>query len=187
MPDPEETKPVPEQESSSIAEKPVPASHDLGHSPQPGPTGEAVLEVPATATPSQENPSEPAPPKVELKKQATAVAVPHAAMPPTSAVPPESAPASPVREAQPVSAPLKEEVNVNLPAVAMEVEIDFILDRKRIPLAALSTLAVGEMITLSGADFKVTLFLQENAIGEGELVMVDQKPTIQVTKVFNVP
>ena len=65
------------------------------------------------------------------------------------------------------------------------MEIDFILDRKRIPLTTLSTLAEGEVLTLSGTDFRATLFLQEKAIAEAELVMVDQRPSLQITKIMS--
>ncbi|MBM3856348.1 MAG: hypothetical protein FJ390_00110 [Verrucomicrobia bacterium] len=177
MLDPEEKKTEPEQNPSSVAENSIPASENLSLSES---REEVVLEAAQAATLPQRNPLQSAPlPKVELKKHATAVALPHTATPPAS-----GAPASLTTE--PVLTSLKKEDNTNLPRLSIEVEIDFVLDRKCIPLSALSTLAVGEMITLSGADFKATLFLQEKAIGEGELVLVDEKPTIQITKIFNV-
>lgn len=79
----------------------------------------------------------------------------------------------------------KNEIPTPLSETGLEIEVSFILDRKKIPLTLLSTLAEGEVIGLSGADFKATLFLQDRAFAEAELIMVDQKPSIQITKIFS--
>jgi flagellar motor switch/type III secretory pathway protein FliN len=188
MPDSEEKKSTQEQEVSSAAEESIPSLDDLTLSPEIN-LEEEESATSSEATASSEQPPEVShpPQKIELKRHARAVTVPHVPTPstpaePTAPVPAASAPAATM--APSVSAPPQKEVAANLPPVAMEVEIDFVLDRKRIPLTDLSTLAVGEMITLSGAEFKATLFLQEKAIAEGELVMIDQRPSIQITKVF---
>jgi flagellar motor switch/type III secretory pathway protein FliN len=107
----------------------------------------------------------PSPKKVELKKQAPFGL--HQSHFPTE---------------EQASIPETKEAAVNTSQV--EVEIDFILDRKRISLRELSVLAKGEIITLSGNEFKATLFLQEKAIAEAELIMVDQRPSLQITKTF---
>ncbi|MCX6957380.1 MAG: FliM/FliN family flagellar motor C-terminal domain-containing protein [Verrucomicrobiae bacterium] len=123
---------------------------------------EAFLEVELTEEPSPETET---PKKVEFKKHSPSM--------------PHSAPVEKLVVVNP-----EKEIAANAPQVGTEVEIDFILDRKRISLTALSTLAEGEVLTLSGDDFRATLFLQEKAIAEAELVMVDQRPSLQITKVF---
>jgi flagellar motor switch/type III secretory pathway protein FliN len=70
--------------------------------------------------------------------------------------------------------------------VGVAVEIDFSLGSQHILLTELATLAEGELITLSGRDFKVTVRLQEKAIAEAQLVMVDQQPSLQITKILKI-
>jgi len=175
MSESEEIKPEQEQKSSSATEA-VTHSVDV---PAPLPEGKPTKEgSPETESPKEVAAVSPHLQKVELKKHLPPVPHPVPAAPPASAPAPHPAPA-PV-----LNYPTKE-VAANAPQAGMEVEIDFVLDRKRISLTELSTLAVGEMITLSGADFRATLFLQEKAIGEAELVMVDQRPSLQITKIFS--
>ena len=168
MSESEETKLVQEQKSSSVTEGatssleiPAPLSETM-------PTEEASLE---TESSKEVSPESPPFQKVELKKHSPPA--PHLSSPPVSAPVEKSVGMNP-----------KKEIEANAPQVGIGVEIDFILDRKRISLTALSTLAEGEVLTLSGADFRATLFLQEKAIAEAELVMVDQRPSLQITKIF---
>lgn len=166
MSESEETKAAQEQEASSVAEEATPSLDVSAPLPESMPAEGAP---PETEAPKEVSPEPSLLQKVELKKHSPLA--PH----------PSPAPAAPV--AEPVIHP-KKEIDPNAPQVGMEVEIDFILDRKRIPLTVLSALAEGEVLTLSGADFRATLFLQEKAIAEAELVMVDQRPSIQITKIF---
>lgn len=171
MSESEEIKPAQEQKSSSATEAVTPSVDVPAPLPEAEPTKEGS---PETESPKEVSPASPHLQKVELKKHSPPV--PHPA--------PAAVPAAPPAPAPVLNHPTKE-VAANAPQAGMEVEIDFVLDRKRISLTELSTLAVGEMITLSGADFKATLFLQEKAIAEAELVMVDQKPSLQITKIFS--
>lgn len=139
--------------------------------------------------PSLEELSEPpASHKVELKKQVSVVSnVPalkideglEPTVPMPLGVPVPTSVADPKHQ-------LHKEVPANFAETGLETEISFVLERQRIPLRALSALAEGEVMPLSGIDFKATLFLQDKAIGEGELILVDHRPAVQITKVFNV-
>lgn len=169
MSESEETKSAQEQKSSSVTEGvtpslEVPAALSEAESAQ--------VASPEAGQPKEVSPEPPSLQKVELKKHSPLA--PHSSPAPAAAAVAESALIHP-----------KKEIDPHAPQVGMEVEIDFILDRKRIPLTTLSTLAEGEVLTLSGADFRATLFLQEKAIAEAELVMVDQRPSLQITKVFD--
>ena len=159
MSESEETKPAQEQKFSSVTEGATPSLE----------VPEAFPEVELTEEPSPE--TEP-PKKVELKKHSPSV--PHSGPASTTAPVEKSVVVNPTKE-----------IAANAPQVGTEVEIDFILDRKRISLTALSTLAEGEVLTLSGDDFRATLFLQEKASAEAELVMVDQRPSLQITKIMS--
>lgn len=162
MSESEEPKPAQEQKSSSVTEEPTPSLEVSAPLSEVKPAEEASSE---TEPPKEVSP-EPIPDKkVELKI--------HSSLTPHSEAVEESVVIIP-----------KKEIAATAPQVGIEVEIDFILDRKRLSLTALSTLAEGEVLTLSGSDFKATLFLQEKAIAEAALVMVDQRPSIQITKVF---
>jgi flagellar motor switch/type III secretory pathway protein FliN len=172
MSESEETKPVQENKSSSATSGVTPSLEVPAPLSEVKPTEEEAQKK----EPSQEaSPETAAPKKVELKKHS---------LPAPPAVPVTPAPTSASVEESVVINPRKETA-ANALQVGLEVEVDFILDRKRISLTALNVLAEGEVLTLSGADFKATLFLQEKAIAEAELVMVDQRPSIQITKVFS--
>ena len=159
MSESEETKPAQEQKSSLVTEGVTPSL-------------EVPESLPEAELPKEESPEPPSLQKVELKKH--------------SPLAPHSSPAPAVAGvAEPALIHPKKEIDPHAPQVEMEVEIDFILDRKRIPLTTLSTLAEGEVLTLSGTDFRATLFLQEKAIAEAELVMVDQRPSLQITKIMS--
>lgn len=167
MPETEEKNIVREQLSSSVAEVPNSSLEDIGLS---GDSGEMFSDQ--LAVEDEGETSAVAPQKIALKKQTAVPSKPH----PEAAL--EISPET-------ISPPIEQPVSISGPEMPIDVEVDLVLDRKRIPLTELSALAPGEIIALGGTDFKVMLFLQDKAIGEGELVLVDQKPAIQITKVFN--
>lgn len=171
MSDSEETKPMQEQKLSSVTEASAPSEEVPEPLPETKSAEAAVLEK---ESPKEDSPELSLPKKVELKKHLPT----EAGSAPAAVRPPAPAPVSVTMAPQKAMA-------VPVPQVGLEAEIDFILDRKCISLTDLSTLAEGEVIALSSPDFKVTLFLQDKAIGEGALVMVDQRPAIQITKVMN--
>ncbi|MBX9577257.1 MAG: FliM/FliN family flagellar motor C-terminal domain-containing protein [Chthoniobacterales bacterium] len=168
MSESEETKSAQEQKSSSVIEGATPSLEV----PESLPEAESTqVTSPEAGLPKEVSPESPSLQKVELKKHSTLA--PHSS----------PAPAVAALAGRALIHP-KKEIDSHAPQVGMEVEIDFILDRKRISLTTLSTLAEGEVLALSGADFRATLFLQEKAIAEAELVMVDQRPAVQITKIF---
>ncbi|MFI0348124.1 MAG: FliM/FliN family flagellar motor switch protein [Chthoniobacterales bacterium] len=68
---------------------------------------------------------------------------------------------------------------------ALEVELRFLLDRKRMPLTEIRSLAEGKIITLGCSEFQASVMLQEKIIAQAELVLVDGRPSLQITKVFS--
>ncbi len=171
MSESEETKQVQEHRFSSVTEGVTPSLEVPASLAEAKPAGGNFR---ATEPPQEVLPETLSSKKMELKKHSPLG--PHPAITPTSP--------SVLAENSAVMSSNQEKV-ANMPQVGIEVEIDFILDRKRIPLTELRTLAEGEILTLSGADFRATLFLQEKAIAEAALVMVDQRPSIQITKIFS--
>ena len=68
--------------------------------------------------------------------------------------------------------------------VGLEMQVAFLLEQQRLSLERIRALAVGETITFSGSDFKVTLLLQGKAIAEAQQVLVDGRPAVQITKIL---
>ena len=158
MSESEEIKTMEEQELSSVSEESTSSLDDPG----------ILLEPTKEGDPDFSRPQ-----KVELKKHTPPVSDPSST---DTAVPTEE---------DGLVHSLKE-VDPRAPQLGIEIGIDILLDRKKIPLTSLSTLAVGEILELSGGNFRATLFVQEKAIAEAALVMVDQRPAVQITKVFSV-
>lgn len=192
MPDLEGKKTELEQEPSPISKEAASLSKvvpELATKVElPEETEKSIAAAPAQATLLGETSPVPAPfQKVELKKHGIAVPSPlnQAVGPDSEARASMVATAVPVSLAVPPATHPKREIAANLPEAGLEMEVSFVLGRKRLALAALSTLEEGEIIALSETDFKVTLFLQEKAIAEAQLITVDQHPSVQITKVFS--
>ncbi len=168
MIEPEEKNQALDEQPSSEMKSSLPSLEDLefvsATKPEEGTSSVNIPELKASLEKHSEAPS---PQKIELKKHALHTA------------------AANTVKSSPGGSQAPQEVPANVLPVDIKIEIDFLLDRQQIPLSTLRTLAEGEMITLSGTNFKATLFLQNKAIGEGELIMVDEKPTVQITQVFS--
>ncbi len=67
----------------------------------------------------------------------------------------------------------------------LEIEIRFLLDRKRISLTEIRSLAEGKVIPLGCSEFQASVMLQEKIIAQAQLVLVDGHPSVQITKVFS--
>lgn len=120
-------------------------------------------------------------PHIELKKHISDTPVREASLvsPSAEKVAELQSPVSKSEEKQ------QDEGGLVQPVVPLEVDVDIVLGRKRISLESLTSLTEGELISLNGPDFQAQLFVQERILAEGALVMVEQTPTIQITKIFH--
>lgn len=80
-------------------------------------------------------------------------------------------PADPVEDAVPVRP-------------SLEAELYFLLGKKHLPLTEIRSLLEGKVIKLGGPDFQVEVTLQEKAIAQAKLILVEGCPSLQITKVF---
>ena len=175
MPDPEDT--AVEAEASSAADETALPPEAADAAPVPDVVKEEAAvpdqNIPAAA---EESPSLPAEVPVAEQPPVPAKAPAMAAVPPAAAIKSATVP--------PAALPEKKGKVETPPLAELEVELNFVLGRQRIPLTEVRELTEGKVFSLGGSDFQATIFLQEKAVAQAQLMMVDGVPALQVTKIL---